>query len=496
MVARKIVILFTTLFFAGLGSVCSQGAYINTQSGIYQLNGGPGSCNRVQITNECGPSNVLLSIAVYKDTLYYNTWTGQLKRFVIGVPGSCETLMEYGALYNSMTVDKNGVIYMASEALYRFDPHTKQFDNLGFMPFGSMGDLAFYHDKLLLAGYDPIDWTTGLFEIDINDPSQSKMFMETPSFFGLLSYPVACGDNKYYGLLAIGAGTTNLVELDLANKTLTGNTCTMPMDILDAASSTEMGADNKVVITGLQISKSCQSSTGSVNVAAMFPSAGDITYSLDNFKTNTSGIFANVEAGQHTLRVTAPGGVCSADSSFTIAPAFNMINNIFKTGPDMCANKSGSISINASSAGGAITFTLLNTGVSQPTGNFDNLRGGRYNFRISDESGCSKDTSVALAENIPIGGCSDIFIPNAFTPNNDGKNDLYTISLPTSFKNITLQIFGRWGNVVCQGKGNHITWDGSFKGVQQPTGIYVYNLTFSDLSGTQKMLKGTITLIR
>ena len=496
MVARKFFILFITLFFAGAGSVCSQGAYINTQYGIYQLTGGPGSCDRVQLTNECGPTNLLLSIAVYKDTLYYNTWAGELKRFKIGVPGSCETLMEYGALYNSMTVDKNGILYMASETLYRYDPHTKEFDNLGVMPFSSMGDLAFYHDKLLLAGYDPIDWSTGLYEIDINDPSQSKLYMETPSFFGLLSYPVACGDNKYFGLLASGLGTTNLVELDLANKTVTGNTCTMPMDVLDAASSTEMGADSKVVISDLQISKSCQSPTGSVHVAAVFPGAGDITYSLDNVKINTSGIFTNVEAGQHTIKVTAPDGVCSKDSSFTIASSYNLVNSIVRTNPDNCANVPGSISINASSTGGAITYTLLNSGVSQPTGNFDNLRGGRYNFRVSDESGCSKDTSVALVENIPIGGCNDIFIPNAFTPNNDGKNDFYTISLPTSFKNITLQIFGRWGNIVCQGKGNHITWDGSCKGASQPVGIYVYNLTFTDLSGTQKMLKGTITLIR
>jgi len=297
-------------------------------------------------------------------------------------------------------------------------------------------------------------------------------------------------------LLAGGLGTTDLVELDLANKTLTGNTCTMQLDVLDAASSTEMGTDNKVVITGLQINKSCQSPTGSVNVAAAFPAAGDLTYSLDNVRVNTTGIFDNVDAGQHLITVTAPDGRCSKDSSFIIAASYNLINNITKVNPDACANIPGHISISASSFGGALTYTLLNSGVSQPTGDFDNLRGGRYSFRISDESGCSKDTSVALAENIPIGGCNDIFIPNAFTPNNDGKNDVYTIDLPTSFRNVTLQIFGRWGNIVCQGKGNRTTWDGNYKGEAQPVGIYVYSLTFTDPAGTQKVLKGTITLIR
>ncbi|HET6994369.1 MAG TPA: hypothetical protein VFI06_05260, partial [Chitinophagaceae bacterium] len=413
MVTRKISILLTILWFI-TSQAYSQGAYLNTNDGIYRLTGGPGSVNRELIKNECGPTNLLLSIAVYKDTLYFNTWTGQLKRFKIGVPGSCETLMEYGALFNSMTVDKNGVLYMASESLFRYDPATHQMTELGLMPFSSMGDLAFYKDKLLLAGYDPFDWSTGIYEIDINDLAASKLYMSTPSFFGLLSYPVACGNSRYFGLSSNGYSNTELVEIDLANKTVAGNAVQIPMDILDAASGTETGVDDRVVITNLQINKLCQSATGSVNITAGYPGAGDISYTLDNNSTNTTGVFTSIGSGLHTIRASAPGNVCSMDTSFTIAPIYKLVNNIVKTNGDFCANVTGRIMINASSPNGTVSYTLLNSGLSQSTGDFTGLRGGRYDFRIEDPVGCLQDTTVALAENMPIGGCNDIFIPTAF----------------------------------------------------------------------------------
>lgn len=460
------------------------------------MTGGPGSSNRVLISSECGPTNLLLSMAIYKDTIYYNTWSGQLKRFKIGVAGSCETLMEYGATFNSMTVDKSGTLYMASEDLFRYDPVAHDVVDLGTMPFNSMGDLAFYKDKLLLAGYDPMDWSTGIYEININNPADSKLYMGTPSFFGLLSYPVTCGNNRYFGLSGNGLGTTDLFELDLANKTVIGNTCSLPLDVLDAASSTENGLDNKIAITSLKINKSCHFPTGSVSIGAMYPGAGAITYTLDNTISNTTGLFTNISAGGHRIRVDAPGGVCTSDSSFTIAPAYELVNRIEKINPDNCANVIGRITIDASSLNGNITYTLLNTGLSQPTGDFSDLHGGRYDFRISDEAGCSKDTSIALAENIPVGGCNSVFIPTAFTPNNDSRNDQYTITLSTAFKNVTLQIFGRWGNIVCQAKGNTVSWDGNYKGAPQPVGVYIYNLSYTDQNGLQKISKGTLTLIR
>ena len=497
MMVRKSFILFVTLLFTGSARIAfGQSAYINTQNGIFQLTGGAGNCDRVLVSNGCDNENSMLSIAIYKDTFYYNTWSGQLKRFKIGVPGSCETLVNGGVVCNAMTADKNGMLYMANQNLFKYDPYTHQLSNLGPMPFRSMGDLAFYKDKLLLAGYDPSDWSTGIYEINTSDPSASELYMSTPPFFGLISFPVACGKSRYFGLHSSNVSYTELIELDLVNKTVIGNTCVMQLEILDAASSTETGLDSKVAITGIQINKSCQSATGLVQISAVYPGSGNIAYTLDNTVTNTTGLFADVTAGQHSIRAASLNGMCSSDTSFSIEPAYNLIAGVTKTNPDNCANIPGNITITSSFVNGPVTYTLLNTGISQRSGNFSILRGGMYNFRLSNTAGCTTDTSIVLSENIPIGGCSDIFIPNAFTPNNDGKNDLFTINLPSTFKNVTLQVFNRWGNIVCQAKGNNISWDGSCNGRQQPVGIFIYTLKYLDPGGLQKDLKGTLTLLR
>jgi gliding motility-associated-like protein len=406
--------LFTILY---AGKTSAQVVYVNTVSGIYQLTGGIGSPEYQLISNGCGVDNTLLSIAVYKDTIYYSTWGGDLKRFKISSPGTCETLIAGGPLYNAMTVDRNGIIYMANEDLVRYDPYKKEMTELGVMPFNSGGDMIFFKGKLLLAGWDPYDWSTGIYELNLNDLSKSSLYMSTPGFIGLLAYPSSCGHNRYFGLAPDIALGTAVTELDLDNKEIGSTTYALPGEMLDAASDAEMGLED-----GIEI------------------------------------------------------------------------NNISRTISDNCSNSNGSIAITASSINAPLSFTLLNTNATQKTGFFGNLRGGLYNFRITNAKGCSKDTSVALAEKIPI-GCNDIFIPNAFTPNNDGINDLFKVSVNSS-REISLQIFNRWGTEVFAAKGNNVAWDGTLKGVQQPVGVYIYVLSYTEPNGANKNLKGTLTLIR
>src|SRR5439155_10790792 len=151
----------------------------------------------------------------------------------------------------------NGIIYMAYQQLVKYDPYKHELTDLGTMPFTSVGDVIFFNDKLLLAGYDPYDWSTGIYEINIIKLSASKLYMETPDFIGLLSYPTPCGNSRFFGLNGYNTGSTQLTELDLAHRTIIGNAYTIPLDILDAASITETGLEDKISFTSLQINKSC-----------------------------------------------------------------------------------------------------------------------------------------------------------------------------------------------------------------------------------------------
>ncbi|MFH1159802.1 MAG: gliding motility-associated C-terminal domain-containing protein [bacterium] len=90
------------------------------------------------------------------------------------------------------------------------------------------------------------------------------------------------------------------------------------------------------------------------------------------------------------------------------------------------------------------------------------------------------------------------YIPNAFTPNGDGLNDVFRI-LGTPPENITefhFQIFNRWGQVVFSTTNIEEPWDGTVKGKPSPEGVYVWAIYYKDDNKHTVTNKGTLTLIR
>jgi gliding motility-associated-like protein len=97
---------------------------------------------------------------------------------------------------------------------------------------------------------------------------------------------------------------------------------------------------------------------------------------------------------------------------------------------------------------------------------------------------------------VPCNYC--FFVPNAFTPNNDGSNDKFVI-LPTClFDKFSIQIFNRWGQLVFKSVSPYTSWDGTFKGKLSDLGTYFYEIeaTLQDKSKAPVKLKGDIALIR
>lgn len=90
-----------------------------------------------------------------------------------------------------------------------------------------------------------------------------------------------------------------------------------------------------------------------------------------------------------------------------------------------------------------------------------------------------------------------IAVPSAFTPNNDGLNDyLYPLNAYKA-SNLTFTLFNRQGNQLFSTNDWTIKWDGTFKGEQQPTGVYIWRLQYIDGdTGKQVSSKGITVLIR
>jgi gliding motility-associated-like protein len=90
---------------------------------------------------------------------------------------------------------------------------------------------------------------------------------------------------------------------------------------------------------------------------------------------------------------------------------------------------------------------------------------------------------------------NDVFIPNTFTPNGDGNNDIFYV-YGSSVVNATMRIYDQWGHVIFISRQMNMGWDGSYRGQPQPNGVYIYIIDVDMRDGTKQMKKGTVTLLK
>ncbi len=110
---------------------------------------------------------------------------------------------------------------------------------------------------------------------------------------------------------------------------------------------------------------------------------------------------------------------------------------------------------------------------------------------VTNSYGCKAEASITFMAD----SCCMLALPEGFTPNGDGKNDLFR---PITKQNVEIQefrIFNRWGNCVYDAKGANAAWDGTYKGEKQDMNVFYYYIKYL-CSGSKRMKKGEATLIR
>jgi gliding motility-associated-like protein len=91
--------------------------------------------------------------------------------------------------------------------------------------------------------------------------------------------------------------------------------------------------------------------------------------------------------------------------------------------------------------------------------------------------------------------CGDMFVPNAFSPNDDNVNDVLLVR-GVCLETLTFMVFNRWGEKVFETNDVNVGWDGTFNGEKMNTGVFVYRLEGKTYEGKGFSLKGNITLMR
>ena len=131
---------------------------------------------------------------------------------------------------------------------------------------------------------------------------------------------------------------------------------------------------------------------------------------------------------------------------------------------------------------------LWNTGEKSPVITIS--RAGIYDVAVTSNSCVVSDTVT-----VSWGDCG-VFVPSAFTPNNDGINDNFGVAAGFAAREFFMQVFDRWGNTVFITSNNTQKWDGKLKGKPVPAGGYTWIINYTDRNGYKNSLQGTVLLIR
>lgn len=113
-----------------------------------------------------------------------------------------------------------------------------------------------------------------------------------------------------------------------------------------------------------------------------------------------------------------------------------------------------------------------------------------YSVTMYDSLGCTSLANVTVDVN-----CGEAFVPTAFSPNNDGQNDVLFVKGPC-IQTMDLVIYDRWGEKVFESENVNEGWDGTYKSKPVEVGTYVYYLTATMNDGTTLNKKGNVALVR
>lgn len=202
--------------------------------------------------------------------------------------------------------------------------------------------------------------------------------------------------------------------------------------------------------------------------------------------------FINIPYGIYTARITDSKG-CIKDSTFTM-PQPDSLTIYAQVVPNDCKGADDGGAIQANVTGGTPPYKYYWSYDSLTTSLISNLPNGFYTVEVKDSNNCTASQVVEVGYD----NCCLPSIPNAFSPNGDGKNDYFRLIYKGDAQIIEFSVYNRYGERVYASETNDIGWDGTYKGDSCDLGTYFYYTKFycGNLKDKVLELKGDVTLVR
>ena len=238
---------------------------------------------------------------------------------------------------------------------------------------------------------------------------------------------------------------------------------------------------------------------GAITIDSVWGGMPPYLYTINDFPLQSGNIFPDLEAGAYTLSIEDVQG-CQRQYEIALSDQSTLS---FSLGQDLNLQLGDSIQLNPLTNATSYQIqwwpmdylscdTCLNP-IIRP------LSSITYQVAITDDAGCelTDDISIFVAQK------EGVYIPNAFSPNEDGRNDFLVVYADQSVSSIEqFQVFDRWGSLVHEREhflpntDDDLNWDGRINGELAPVGVYAFRATIILVNGQEIVLSGEVNLVR
>jgi gliding motility-associated-like protein len=208
---------------------------------------------------------------------------------------------------------------------------------------------------------------------------------------------------------------------------------------------------------------------------------------------NSSPQFTNKNAKEYQIRIK-DNNQCIKDTTIMFTQPDLLVLDTITVGNDCNGiDDGGKIEVLASGGTAPYQYFWLHD-VGLHDAKITGLVNGRYYVKVADAHACMDSVTIDILYN----NCCTPYIPNAFTPNGDGRNDNYKVEYKGDMELKEMHIYNRYGQRIFSSANQNKIWDGTYNGQVVDNGTYYYYIRIlcGNVRKKELTFKGDVTLVR
>lgn len=287
--------------------------------------------------------------------------------------------------------------------------------------------------------------------------------------------------NITYNLVSVTSNTTPACET-LLSSSVEINVLPLPVVSIDGSTSVCSGTETNVVFTGTPNTQVTYTINGGEELTVVLDQSGNAVVQTGNLTEDVV---------YELVSVDYVNSDCGQEASGSVVVEVNPLPEPTITAtPDTIIRDDNSVI----EVTGGVTFEWSPVESDESIITVAPLETTEYTVVLANEFGCEAQISITV---YVLPRAVTIALPDAFTPNGDGINDVFEIFNKSDFTSITMRVYNRWGELVHEGRDQNHGWDGTFKGVAQSQDVYVYFIeATSEVTGQSYKVNASFSLVR